>query len=286
MKPLVEEFLAHLLEERGYSQHTIRAYRSDLLEFLDLHPKPLAVGSSDVRTFVGSLVLAGARRSTISRKLAAIRSFYRFLARKGGGQRGAGQLIPLPKERRRLPAFLDRGQAAALMELPQGDGLLPRRDRAIMELLYGCGLRVSELCSLKVEDVDLIGELVRVSGKGRRERVVPVGRMAARAVRLYLDARRGVHSPWFIVNCRGGRLTERSVRRLVRRYSKHLPALPDGVSPHALRHSFATHLLEAGADLRAVQELLGHASLATTQRYTHVTLERMREIYEQAHPRA
>jgi site-specific recombinase XerD len=160
------------------------------------------------------------------------------------------------------------------------------RDRAIMELLYGCGLRVSELCSLRVEDVDLIGEQLKVRGKGSRERIVPVGRMAASAVRSYLEARRGERSPWLVLNQRGKRLTARSVRRLVRNYSRRLPALPEGVSPHALRHSFATHLLEAGADLRAVQELLGHASLATTQRYTHVTLERMRKIYEQAHPRA
>ncbi len=286
MRSAVEEFLAHLSEERGYSPHTIRAYRSDLLDFLAAHPRPLEITPGDVRSYVGTLVLAGARKSTVSRKLAAVRSFYRFLARKGRGQGGPSQWIPLPRERKRLPAFLDPGQAAALMELPKGDGLLARRDRAIMEMLYGCGLRVSELCSLRVEDVDLIGEQVKVRGKGSRERIVPVGRMAANAVRAYLEVRKGARCPWLVLNRHGGRLTARSVRRLVRSYSRRLPALPEGVSPHALRHSFATHLLEAGADLRAVQELLGHASLATTQRYTHVTLERMRKIYEQAHPRA
>ena len=286
MRSAVSEFLAHLSEERSYSPHTIRAYRSDLLDFLAVNPRPLEVTPGDVRSYVGTLVMAGARRSTVSRKLAAIRSFYRFLARRGRIKGGPSQWIPLPRERTRLPVFLDQGQAAALMELPQGDGLLACRDRAIMELLYGCGLRVSELCSLRVEDVDLIGEQLKVRGKGSRERIVPVGRMAASAVRSYLEARRGEHSPWLVLNQRGQRLTARSVRRLVRDYSRRLPALPEGVSPHALRHSFATHLLEAGADLRAVQELLGHASLATTQRYTHVTLERMRKIYEQAHPRA
>lgn len=286
MKTAVEEFLAHLSEERGYSPHTIRAYRSDLLDFLSVYPKPVDVSPADVRSYMSTLVLAGARRATVSRKIAAIRSFYRFLARRGRTQGSPSQWIPLPKERRRLPSFLDPGQASALMELPKGDGLLARRDRAIMELLYGCGLRVSELCALRVDDVDLIGEQVKVRGKGSRERIVPVGRMAANAVRAYLDARARACSPWLVLNCRGERLSTRSVRRLVRAYSRHLPALPEGVSPHALRHSFATHLLEAGADLRAVQELLGHASLATTQRYTHVTLERMRKIYEQAHPRA
>jgi integrase/recombinase XerC len=231
-------------------------------------------------------VLAGARKSTVTRKLAAIRSFYRFLARLGLIEGNPGQWIPLPRERRRLPVFLDPGQAAALMELPHGDDMLARRDRAILELLYGCGMRVSELCSLRVEDADLIGEQIRVRGKGKRERIVPLGRKAGAALAAYLDTRRQIACPWLIVNNRGQRLTARSVRRMVRRYSSRLPALPEGVSPHALRHSFATHLLEAGADLRAVQELLGHASLSTTQRYTHVTLEKMRRVYEQAHPRA
>ncbi len=286
MRRWISEFLRHLAEERGYSPNTIRAYRSDLEEFTATQGDPLGVGPVQLRSYIGNLVLAGARRATVARKLAAIRSFYRFLSRKGQTRGNPSQWIALPRERKRLPGFLDTGQAATLMEQPQGEGVLARRDRAILELLYGCGLRVSELCSLKKADVDLLGEQVRVRGKGNRERIVPLGRKAAEAVAAYLAARSDVDSSWFLLNCRGGRLTTRSVRRIVRGYSRRLPALPEGVSPHALRHSFATHLLEAGADLRAVQELLGHASLSTTQRYTHVTLEKMRKVYERAHPRA
>lgn len=236
-----------------------------------------------LRWYLASLWRKGLARATISRKLAALRSFYRYLARMGAVSSPAALDLATPKRDRPLPKFLEKDEAEALLNGPNETTPLGMRDRAILETLYGGGLRVGELVDLNLTDLNLARGQLRVMGKGRRERICLVGRRAVNALQLYLtEGRPKLKSPRsgdaLFLNCQGGRLTARGVQMIVRKYGD--------VSPHALRHSFATHLLEGGADLRAVQELLGHASLSTTQIYTHVTAERLRSVYERCHPRA
>ncbi len=284
-------YAAHLRTTRHASPHTIRAYVADLRQFLALAGGASgidAVRPDTIRHWLRTLDGA-AERSSIARKLAALRGLFRFLVDTGrlGADPSAG--IATPKTRRKPPAHLTQDDVDRLLATPRADTLLGRRDRAILELLYSSGLRVSELTGLDWEHVDADAGLVRVLGKGRKERVVPVGRPALRALAAYrataAEAGTGVGGGAVFRNARGGRLTSRSVARLMERY-----VLASGTvtkaTPHALRHTFATHLLGAGADLRAIQELLGHASLSTTQRYTHVDLRRLMEEYDRAHPRA
>jgi integrase/recombinase XerC len=230
-------------------------------------------------------------RATVARKLATLRSFYKYLCRIGELEENPVAAIRTPKQERRLPKFLDPTEIQALLDAPKGDDLLTLRDRAILETLYSTGMRVSELCRLDMDDVDFLGEVVRVRGKGRRERLSPIGSYAIAAIKAYLDARK-LHShvaafdakPVFL-NRHGQRLNQRSVRRKLAKYLAEA-GLDPNVSPHTLRHSFATHMLNRGADLRAVQELLGHRSLSTTQIYTHVTMRRMKDVYDRTHPHA
>jgi integrase/recombinase XerC len=274
--------------ERGASPHTIAAYERDLNQFFDFIDQwfPETDGMVDVqllRWYLASLWRKGLARATISRKLAALRSFYRYLARMGAVSSPAALDLATPKRDRPLPKFLEKDEAEALLNGPNETTPLGMRDRAILETLYGGGLRVGELVDLNLTDLNLARGQLRVMGKGRRERICLVGRRAVNALQLYLtEGRPKLKSPRsgdaLFLNCQGGRLTARGVQMIVRKYGD--------VSPHALRHSFATHLLEGGADLRAVQELLGHASLSTTQIYTHVTAERLRSVYERCHPRA
>ena len=321
MKQLLDEFLEHLRLNENASLHTVRAYESDLtqlLAFLAGHTgrrRPdLAAADVDrasIRAFMTDLHARGNSRSSAARKLAAIRSFARYLRREGVLTGDPAALVGTPKREVRLPAHLGEAEMARLLEMPDASTPLGRRDRAILELFYASGLRLSELVGLGVEDLNLSGRVVRVLGKGRKPRIVPFNRTTEAALRAWLkdwpallavdeqgtvlrsaDRRRSVGArsgrqrkePLFL-NYQGGRLSTRSVDRLVRRYVAAC-STRFGISPHALRHSFATHLLERGADLRAIQELLGHARLSTTQRYTHVDATQMMAAYKKAHPKA
>jgi integrase/recombinase XerC len=283
-------FAAHLRSERHASPHTLRAYLTDVRQLLALAgPRgPAAVTPATVRHWLRTLD-GGLERVSIVRKLAAVRGFFRFLVRTGQLAADPTAGMATPRVRRTLPAHLTLDEIDRLLAAPASSGVLGLRDRAIVEVLYSSGLRVGELVGLDWSDVDREAGAVRVLGKGRKERVVPIGRPALRALDDYAGALAAegaeVARGPVIRNARGGRLTARSVERLIARR-----VLASGTAtkatPHALRHTFATHLLGGGADLRAIQELLGHASLSTTQRYTHVDLRRLMEAYDRAHPRA
>jgi len=301
---LVDRFLGYLQHERNFSEHTVRSYAGDLAQFgrflagddsAENAPEGellshliRAVTPIDLRRYLARLRAADYSRATVARKLATLRSFYKFLAREGVMERNPVKVIRTPRQEKRLPKFLDPAQVERLLGAPQGNDLLTLRDRAILEVLYSTGMRVGELVGLNLEDVDPIGDVARVRGKGRRERLAPLGSYAVRALDRYLDVRakaEPVDADAVFINRHGRRLSARSVRRKLAKYLR-LAGLDPSISPHTLRHSFATHMLERGADLRAVQELLGHRSLSTTQIYTHVTAGRLKEIYEAAHPRA
>ncbi len=226
------------------------------------------------------------KKSSIGRKLAAIRAFFKYLLRQGKVAKNPAELVSTPKKEKRVPFHLTIDEVIALVETPKGAELLSLRDRVILETLYSCGIRVSELTGLDLMDLDLDEGLVRVTGKGNKERIVPLGSYARKAIASYLAARGNppANAP-LLLNARGGRLTSRSVGRIVDKYILKLATVKK-ISPHTLRHTFATHLLEGGADLRAIQELLGHASLSTTQKYTHVSIDRLMEVYDKAHPKA
>ncbi|GIW71963.1 MAG: tyrosine recombinase XerC [Planctomycetota bacterium] len=292
----VNSFLDYLRHERRVSPHTLRGYSRDLLDLAEFlgHAdglRPHEVDGLAIRGFLAQLHASGASRATVARKLAAIRSFFRFLVRRGVLSCSPAALVRSPKQPRRLPRYLLEEEVGRLLEAPGPQDAFPDRDRAILELLYSTGMRVSELVGLTIEDLDLAVGLCRVRGKGERERLVPIGSVAVAALHTYLvgERRRLLRperpEPAVFLNRDGTRLSARSVRRALARYRTR-SGLPAHVSPHTLRHSFATHLLDRGADLRSVQELLGHESLATTQLYTHVSTERMRESYCAAHPRA
>ncbi|WP_447975248.1 tyrosine recombinase XerC [Nitrospira sp. Kam-Ns4a] len=300
MEDAIRAYVTFLEVERGASRETIRAYRADLRQFLSFAAAqrpadagPLAPGDADsvtVRSYLAWLDRRGEKKSSLARKLAALRGLYRFLIREGRATTNPAAEVRTPRLPRPLPRVLTKEEANALMEIPEGNGILALRDRAILETLYSTGARVSELVGMNEADLNLADGLVRLRGKGRKERIVPIGAVAAEAIQEYRAllqpsalSPQPQEAPLFR-NRRGGRLTARSVERIVRRYSGGLPS--GGISPHGLRHSFATHLLEEGADLRAIQELLGHASLATTEKYTHVATDRLLEVYDRAHPRA
>ncbi|MBI5055488.1 MAG: tyrosine recombinase XerC [Nitrospirae bacterium] len=286
MKRHIEQFLEYLKAERGVSVHTLKAYTEDLREFnafLDKGPKD--IDNLDIRSFLASLHHKKLKKTSISRKLATIRSFYKYLHREGYVDKNPARLVSSPKVPKTLPRFLTIDETFTLMENPQGDTFKPSRDKAILELLYSSGLRVSELTSLDIGDLDIKESLVRVKGKGKKERIIPVGGKAMEAIQNYLSERISLKkkSPALFLNNRGGRLTQRSVRRILLHYSRMIN-LKGGLSPHTLRHTFATHLLHEGADLRSIQELLGHSSLSTTQKYTHVDIKHLMEVYDKAHP--
>lgn len=288
----IQQYTAYLQTERDVSPHTLAAYRSDLAQLLifALREKGDAVSAGDIDHLFLRRYLAGlskdTKKSSIGRKLAAIRSFFRFLLRRGAIARNPAELIATPKKEQRLPFHLDIDQATSLMETPNDDEKHALRDRAILELLYSSGLRVSELTALDIGELDLPSGMVRVTGKGGKERIVPVGSRALEALRDYLGQRgESAASGALFLNSRGGRINRRSVARIVDAHVLKIAAFKR-ISPHTLRHTFATHMLEGGADLRAIQELLGHASLSTTQKYTHVSIDRLMEVYDKAHPKA
>lgn len=296
MKEWIPRFSVYLEVERNASQHTIRAYIKDLEAFRSFARARVGreAGVEEVNADLLKLYLAKKvrerQRSTVARELTSLKSFYRFLVREGVVENNPAHDIPTPKLRRPVPQVLSVDEVMALIETPDTRTVLGLRNRAVLELLYSSGLRVSELVGLNVLDIHWEMGVVRVWGKGDRERIVPIGRPALDALRAYYQRRADLLQPRgeleaFFLNHRGGRLTSRSVARMLDRYIKRC-SQRRGVSPHSLRHTFATHLLDEGADLRAIQEMLGHQSLSTTQRYTHVSMGRLLEVYDRTHPRA
>jgi len=298
MERAVEGFLRWLETEKGYSLHTVRAYRSDIIEFINTLKKgcvPWDIEVKDIRKFVAGLYGRN-NAASVGRKLSTLRTFNKFLLREKIARNDPLAGISGPKVSRTMPVFLTVDEVFSLLDVPGSKDSFYLRDRAILELLYSTGIRVAELVSRDLDDLDFETEMLRVRGKGNKERLVPVGLPAKEAVIAWLPQRqqlitarqrrgRNVEKDALFLNGRGSRLTTRSVERMVRICGEKA-GISQIVTPHALRHSFATHLLEMGADLRSVQELLGHASLSTTQRYTHLTLDHLAEVYDKAHPLA
>jgi len=293
----IRAFIGFLRAEQRASPETLRNYASDLRQLhrfllsrrLVSSPiDPNSLSSDAVRAYLQWLDQKGNKPSSLARKLAAVRSFYRYLSRRGMVNDNPVDGMRTPKQPKLLPRVLTKDDADALMTFPAGLTVWSLRDRALLETLYSTGARVGELVALDIGDVRELEGLVRLQGKGRKERIVPIGEMALDAIRRYRVSlplpSAGVPPRALFCNQRGGRLTSRSVARVVNRYSSRLTG--GAVSPHALRHSFATHLLDEGADLRSIQEMLGHASLRTTQRYTHVATDQLLAVYDRAHPRA
>jgi integrase/recombinase XerC len=295
----IDNFIHYLETEKNYSPHTVSNYRRDLFCGVDffaaiLGKKDLEIIPSDInvklmRSYLGDLFYSGLAKTSIARRLAAWRSFYRYLGREGLVESNPLKGVSSLKPEKKLPHFLFREECSALIESPGDSSPLALRDRALMEVLYASGIRVGELVNLDMESVNLgRGELL-VMGKGSRERVVPLGTFAVEALHLYLDAARpklarNTKGKAVFVNFKGGRLTDRGVRKIIKKYV-NLTGIQDTTSPHTMRHTFATHMLDGGADLRAVQEMLGHKNLSTTQIYTHLTRERLKDVYLKCHPR-
>jgi len=295
----VLDFLAYLEFERGLSRNTLEAYRSDLLQFGAFLARRgtdvLRAEHADLAAFLSELATGGPDRpavapATLQRKAACLRSFYRHLRREGEVQHDPTADLRAPRKSQKLPQVLTRGEVATLLSAPRGSDPGALRDRALLELMYACGLRASEAIGLEVGDVDLEAGVLRARGKGSKERIVPIGRDAVDATRTYLEHGRprlvGLRDEArLIVNRRGGGLTRQGLYKIVQRYARAV-GLDDRMSPHTLRHTFATHLLAGGCDLRSLQEMLGHADIATTQIYTHLSAERLKDAYFRAHPRA
>lgn len=316
----VEQFLDYLLTERGFSAHTLRSYSLDLLQYCQfllagqqadhaphdqaprgelppltqadmpvLAKRILAVEAMDIRAYLATMRNTSYSKATVARKLASLRSFYKHLVRRGHIETSPTSVIRTPRQDKRLPQCLDIEQVAELLSAPDTDTLLGARDRAMLETMYSAGLRIGELVSLDMEHLDTPSQVLRVQGKGKKERLAPLGGCAIEAIEVYLVKYAATFGQEptgaLFVNRSEKRLSARSVRRKFDKYVL-LAGIPGNVSPHVLRHSFATHMLNAGADLRSVQEMLGHASLSTTQIYTHLTTTRLKAVYEKAHPLA
>lgn len=286
MKRYVDLFLRYLDVERGFSLHTIRAYRKDLEAFSEYAGSdPGRADMMDVRGFVAEQMKSGLSKVTVGRRLSSVRSFFKFLHREGYVKTNPAKLVSSPRLPKLLPRFLSVDDVFSLIERPEGIGFIPARDRAILELLYSSGLRVAELSGLNMDDINLRESLIKIRGKGRKERIVPVGSKAVDALKSYTVERilRKPRDSAVFLNKMGTRLTDRGVRRIVVKYAR-ASLIHGRVGPHTLRHSFASHLLQGGADLRAIQELLGHSSLSTTQKYTHLDITHLMDIYDRAHP--
>lgn len=288
----IEEFLRHLAIEKNVSDHTVRAYRQDLHDFAEYCPNPPAqVEMVDIRGFIANQTIGGKSKTTVARRLASLRSFFAFLYQEGRISANPARLVATPKTPKHLPNFLSVDDAFGLVQEPEGIGLLPVRDRALLELLYSSGLRVSEIAGLNVDDLNVREGLVKVLGKGRKERIVPVGGKALDALKSYMierllfrkKKRSGSTDVALFLNKSGTRLTDRQIRRIVVKYARAI-GIEGQIGPHTLRHTFATHLLTGGADLRVIQELLGHSSLSTTQKYTHLDIGHLIDVYDKAHP--
>lgn len=304
MEKYLENFRDYLQFEKNCSPHTVRNYISDLRQYLaflaEREIKTLEIDRLTIRSWLANLQRKIGKNSA-GRKVASIRGFYRYLLREGEISLNPMEEVSIPKAEKRLPKFFSVDDVFRLMEAPKSDKKLVVRDRAILELLYSSGLRVSELTRLNVADINVKAEMIKVLGKGNKERMIPIGGKAIEALNAYMEAKKVPDTPpnnfsansknageeheAVFLNYRGDRLTSRSVARIVEKYLRKA-GVPGRGSPHTLRHSFATHLLDSGADLRGIQELLGHASLSTTQKYTHITTDKLMEVYDKAHPRA
>jgi integrase/recombinase XerC len=310
--PLVRQFLDYLRLERHFSDYTVKSYGADLIQFgqfisaqignsetiralpgdMNTDDRALKCEPLIIREFLAYLYAQNYTKSTTARKLATLRSFYKFLIRRGLLSVNPLSTIRTPKQEKRLPKCLDLEQVQKLLDAPGDADLLSSRDKSMLEVLYSSGIRVSELVELEMQDIDLQEGVLRVRGKGRKDRLTPIGSQAIKALQRYFELRaidtrcqQSTHAARVFLNKHGEPLSTRSVRRKLDKYLVHA-GLDPGISPHTLRHSFATHLLNNGADLRSVQELLGHQSLSTTQIYTHLTTSRMKDAYNSAHPRA
>lgn len=299
LKPLIEEFLGHLEFEKNYSENTIRNYRIDLNQFYEFlkemeNSEKINIEKIDhytIREFLGFLYSKKISKRSVARKISSLKSFFKYLHLNKKIKINPISNVPYPKLDKDLPNFLTFPEVDELLSL-QNDSNLGRRDGALLELLYATGMRVSELCSLNINDIDTNRQIVKVKGKGKKERIIPFNSVARRKVEAYLNIRteflsknKNTSPEALFLNFRGGRLTPRSVRRILEKYITKL-AIKRKVSPHTIRHSFATHLLNNGADLRTIQELLGHASLSSTQKYTHMGIEELLKIYNKTHPRS
>jgi integrase/recombinase XerC len=286
MNIYIDKFIRYLDIERAVSAHTLRAYRKDLEDFFEyVKTEPDKIDMMDVRGFIADQIKQGLNKTTVGRRLASIRSFFKFLCREGYIKSNPAKLVPNPKLPKLLPRFLSVDDVFSLVEKPEGIGFIPVRDKAILELLYSSGPRVSELSGLNIDDLNIKGYLIKIKGKGKKERIVPVGSKAIDAMKSYMIERMLLKSKdrALFLNRMGTRLTDRGVRRIVVKYAKAL-TINGQIGPHTLRHTFATHLLQGGADLRVIQELLGHSSLSTTQKYTHLDITHLMDIYDKAHP--
>jgi integrase/recombinase XerC len=305
METLIDQFLEHLRYERNVSSHTLRNYQSDLEQFLD-HLAPVdakgkrngpEIGDIDhltIREWMAALHQGQKKKSSIARKLAALRTFFQFLVREGVLEMNPAKLVSTPRIEKKLPQHLSIEDVIRFIETPDTETDLGKRDRAILELMYATGVRVGELVTINLSDLDFRNQLIRVTGKRRKQRIVPFGDPAGDVLREYLKVRDKFLSTApvsmrdeeaLFLNYKGTRITTRSVGRMVEKYIRICAGM-HAISPHALRHSFATHLLDSGADLRDIQELLGHARLSTTQIYTHVSMEKLIEVYDRSHPKA
>ncbi len=282
----IQKYLSFLEVEKNYSAHTLLNYRLDLEEFSKfLKETPIeTVDYSNLRHFLAEMRAHNLKPRSVARKLSSLRSFFKYLQREKIIQRNPATLLVTPKLDKPLPHFLSEEEAVKLIEAPSANKTSDYRDRSIFEVLYSTGMRVSELVGLDVEDIDFFSNIVRVMGKGKKERVIPIGDTALGALKNYID-HRAVKSKAVFLNRSGGRLSDRSVRNIINKYILR-EAMRQHVTPHMFRHSFATHLLNRGADLRSVQELLGHVNLSTTQIYTHLTTDKLKSVYDKAHPRA
>ena len=294
MSEKLSKFLDFLKYEKNASPHTISAYRRDLLQFKNyLKNKQLNLEQADnivIRGFLAVLYEKKVKKSTSSRKLAAIRSFYQFCIQRKWMADNPAKIVATPKQEKTVPSFLTEEEMAEFLDFPRSGKVLDLRDNAMLELLYASGIRVSELIGLNFEDLNFEERLIRVKGKGKKERMIPFGKTAEERLRIYISRRMMINKgkideEALFLNYRGQRLSTRSVERTVSFYIQR-SAVRRKISPHSLRHSFATHLLSRGADLRIIQELLGHESLATTQKYTHMDLKRLLEVYKKSHPRS
>lgn len=303
MKQLIDKYLRYLKVERNASPHTIISYGNDLGQFWDFASRKLRIEEKElhaeeidrltIRLWLGELSDEGLQKSSIARKVAAVRSFFKYCFRRGHIEKNPAHLLIVPKKERRLPQTVHSGDIDRMMELAEGDAPRQRQDRALLELFYGCGIRLAELVRLDWKDIDFEARQAKIFGKGAKQRIVPVGEQALRALRRHRETLTELYGPRTDTDARravflavhGQRIYARAVQRIVESYLKKTSEVTQK-SPHVLRHSFATHLLDRGADIRVIKELLGHANLAATQVYTHTSVERLKNVYEQAHPRA
>lgn len=301
MEETIKGFIKYLSSERNVSPHTLKNYLSDLKQFGEFLGKVLKKNSLSaedihkmdhitIRAFLSNLCERGVSKSSLARKISALRTFFNYLCRDSGMMSNPGKMVSTPKKDKKLPRFLSVDEMDRLIKAPDGTDTLSVRDKAILETFYSSGIRIGELIAINIEDINFAEKLIRVKGKGRKERIVPVGSKAVEAIKEYLkvssemrDTESHNSGLSLFLNKNGKRITTRSVHRIVEKYKK-LSGLWD-MTPHSIRHSFATHILDGGADLRSVQEMLGHASLSTTQRYTHVSMDKLMEIYDKSHPR-